>query len=864
MENGVTQILSSSPSATPPAEQLLNTNPRPSATIVGPYRLSKTLGQGSMGKVKLALHTITGERRACKIISRPPNSRPLPKTTDPKKHHCDVEDSKEARIVREAAIMLLLYHPHIVRLHDIVMQEEKYFMFLEYCQGSQLLDYIISHGKLREKVARRYIRQIVSAIDYCHQNSIVHRDLKIENVLIDKDGSIKLIDFGLSNLFAPSKQLQTFCGSLYFAAPELLCAKAYTGPEVDVWSLGVILYVIVCGKVPFDDASIPVLHSKIKAGMVEYPPHLSDECRHLLSRLLVVQPDRRATLQEIKSHPWMIRGYETPPDNYLPTRAPITLPLDPDVLQRMRGFDFGSPERIQAKLEQRIEQGGALIRNGLPVDPLVSIYYLVMEKMEREKWAEATLGIPVDAADARAVRRRSHLDVVPQLGADFAFMQADGVTLERAGTTRTAMRGAHGPRDVIPPLPVFNPSTISNKPLPRIPELPKAVEPPPPLFASPSSSGSTLSPPTPTPAPSQQFPFPAAAPPPPPPTESRTFGKILRRMATTIGSTIGSNHSSSSSSATATTTPHPPTSISALHSTPRTTRRKSSFDLKPGAAVLPADPPPESRPSLALHTRPGRADEHIRTVSLKHFFSVVRNASTSPSAIRQDLLKVLHREKLFWVEYGGGFECEYGTEWNASRNTTMPAESLLTDPSSSAGGSPDPLLNDMEEDEEEEGEEEGATTTSSSRRRFSFISLSSIRRSVDAFSADRQPFFDAFLNPQLRNTGGSTTITPNDTPSSSTTHTPVPVPLPLPSSSRPPPMKNVTKRSSRSSLSALRASLGASPTTIPTTMQSESPALVRMEIFIVKVPWLGLHGLQFRRLSGNTGLVSFVVNFSLM
>jgi serine/threonine protein kinase len=160
-------------------------------------------------------------------------------------------------------------------MRDVVRTQHHWYMLFEYVNGGQMLDYIISHGRLKEKQARKFARQIASALDYCHRNSIVHRDLKIENILISKTGDIKIIDFGLSNLFAPHSHLKTFCGSLYFAAPELLQAKQYTGPEVDVWSFGIVLYVLVCGKVPFDDQSMPQLHAKIKKGFVEYPPWLS-------------------------------------------------------------------------------------------------------------------------------------------------------------------------------------------------------------------------------------------------------------------------------------------------------------------------------------------------------------------------------------------------------------------------------------------------------------------------------------------------------------------------------------------------------------------------------------------------------------
>jgi serine/threonine protein kinase len=185
------------------------------------------------------------------------------------------DHSKEVRTAREAAIVTLLDHPYICAMRDVVRTTYHWYMLFEYVNGGQMLDYIISHGRLKEKQARKFSRQIASALDYCHRNSIVHRDLKIENILISKTGDIKIIDFGLSNLFAPRSHLKTFCGSLYFAAPELLQAKAYTGPEVDVWSFGIVLYVLVCGKVPFDDQSMPALHAKIKKGIVDYPNWLS-------------------------------------------------------------------------------------------------------------------------------------------------------------------------------------------------------------------------------------------------------------------------------------------------------------------------------------------------------------------------------------------------------------------------------------------------------------------------------------------------------------------------------------------------------------------------------------------------------------
>ncbi|KAI5922913.1 hypothetical protein F4810DRAFT_672015 [Camillea tinctor] len=347
------------PAAVPPVMQAAAdaraTKQRTTRTAIptqsGKWILGKTIGAGSMGKVKLARKEDGTEQVACKII---------PRGSTEENHHSRADkeradQSKEIRTAREAAIVTLLQHPHICGLRDVVRTNYHWYMLFEYVNGGQMLDYIISHGKLKEKQARKFSRQIASALDYCHRNSIVHRDLKIENILISKTGDIKIIDFGLSNLFAPRGHLKTFCGSLYFAAPELLQARAYTGPEVDVWSFGIVLYVLVCGKVPFDDQSMPALHAKIKKGYVEYPNWLSTDCKGLLSRMLVTDPKQRATMYEVMNHPWLVKGYNGPPENYLPQREPLTLPLETEVINAMTGFNFGSPESIKAQLTRLVE-----------------------------------------------------------------------------------------------------------------------------------------------------------------------------------------------------------------------------------------------------------------------------------------------------------------------------------------------------------------------------------------------------------------------------------------------------------------------------------------------------------------------------
>lgn len=339
---------------------------RRSRRTLGDYALGKTLGAGSMGKVKLAVKMGSGEKVAIKIIPRHtsvsaaqnpkagPDGKPGPPPTASFLSKAAAKDqSKEIRTMREGSLQILLHHPYVCGMREMIIHPNHYYMVFDHIDGGQMLDYIISHGRLRERAARKFARQIGSALEYCHRNSIVHRDLKIENILISKTGNIKIIDFGLSNLFSPHSHLSTFCGSLYFAAPELLNAKVYTGPEVDVWSFGIVLYVLVCGKVPFDDQSMPALHAKIKRGHVEYPAWLSAECKHILSRMLVTNPSQRATLPEILSHSWMTKGYDGPPNAHLPERRPLRAgSLDAEVIKGMTGFEFGTPEEIESRLTE--------------------------------------------------------------------------------------------------------------------------------------------------------------------------------------------------------------------------------------------------------------------------------------------------------------------------------------------------------------------------------------------------------------------------------------------------------------------------------------------------------------------------------
>ena len=267
---------------------------------IGRYQTIKTLGEGSFGKVKLAQNIVTGQKVALKIINR--------KTL--------AKSDMQGRVEREISYLKLLRHPHIIKLYDVIKSREEIIMVIEYAE-KELFDYIVQRGKMPEEEARRFFQQIVAAVEYCHRHKIVHRDLKPENLLLDDHLNVKIADFGLSNIMTDGNFLKTSCGSPNYAAPEVISGKLYAGPEVDVWSSGVILYVMLCGRLPFDDEFIPALFKKIGNGVYTLPSYLSQGARYLLTKMLEVNPLNRITIREILEDDWFKQNlpeYLLPPD----------------------------------------------------------------------------------------------------------------------------------------------------------------------------------------------------------------------------------------------------------------------------------------------------------------------------------------------------------------------------------------------------------------------------------------------------------------------------------------------------------------------------------------------------------------------
>uniref|UniRef100_A0A6Q2YDJ3 non-specific serine/threonine protein kinase n=1 Tax=Esox lucius TaxID=8010 RepID=A0A6Q2YDJ3_ESOLU len=321
---------------------------------VGNYRLLKTIGKGNFAKVKLARHILTGREVAIKIIDKTqlnPNS--LQK---------------------------------VIKLFEVIQTERTLYLVMEYASGGEVFDYLVAHGRMKEKEARAKFRQIVSAVQYCHQKNIVHRDLKAENLLLDADMNIKIADFGFSNEFTMGNKLDTFCGSPPYAAPELFQGKKYDGPEVDVWSLGVILYTLVSGSLPFDGQNLKELRERVLRGKYRIPFYMSTDCENLLKRFLVLNPAKRGTLEQIMKDRWINAGSEE--DELKPFVEPEQDITDQKRIDVMVGMGY-SLEEIQESLAK------------MKYDEITATYLLLGRKSSELEPSESTSNSNLSLAKPR-------------------------------------------------------------------------------------------------------------------------------------------------------------------------------------------------------------------------------------------------------------------------------------------------------------------------------------------------------------------------------------------------------------------------------------------------------------------------------
>ncbi|KAJ8797901.1 hypothetical protein J1605_017103 [Eschrichtius robustus] len=275
--------------------QGLTANSADKEAHIDDFEILHTIGEGIFSKVKLARHILTGTQVAVKVIKKRRQSF-----------------SSVQALSREVCNMKALNHPNIVKLLGVTDTEDTLFLVMEYVSGGDMYRYLKLHGRMTEAEARGPFQQLVSALQHCHQRGIVHRDLKPKNLLFDSNMNIKLTDFGLSNKCDDTGLLDTICGTVPYAAPELLLGQRYRGPAVDVWSLGVVLYTMVTGSRPFVGKDLQQLRKKVLQGQYPIPPYLSLEIRDLLQKMIALNPSDRGTLPDLMRHPWVNVGQKEP------------------------------------------------------------------------------------------------------------------------------------------------------------------------------------------------------------------------------------------------------------------------------------------------------------------------------------------------------------------------------------------------------------------------------------------------------------------------------------------------------------------------------------------------------------------------
>ncbi|KAL0906541.1 hypothetical protein M5K25_025043 [Dendrobium thyrsiflorum] len=277
------------------SEPLAKTKDSQASIILGRYELGKILGHGTFAKVYHARNVKTGDSVAIKVLDK---ERIL-------------KSGLVAHIKREIAILRRVRHPYIVQLFEVMATKTKIYFVMEYVRGGELFGKV-AKGRLKEDTARRYFQQLISAVGFCHARGVFHRDLKPENLLLDDKGDLKVSDFGLSAVSEQMRQdglFHTFCGTPAYVAPEVLSRKGYDGAKVDVWSCGVILFVLMAGYLPFHDQNVMAMYRKIYKGEFRCPRWFSSDLTKLLSRLLDTNPRTRITIPEIMENRWFKKGF---------------------------------------------------------------------------------------------------------------------------------------------------------------------------------------------------------------------------------------------------------------------------------------------------------------------------------------------------------------------------------------------------------------------------------------------------------------------------------------------------------------------------------------------------------------------------
>ncbi|KAL4101894.1 hypothetical protein PRIC1_005642 [Phytophthora ramorum] len=418
------------------------TSSKPAATaggdgngdVIGEYVLGETIGKGTFGKVKLGLHLLTGEKVAVKILE--------------KKRIVQAADVE--RVAREIKILKRNRHPNVIQLYEVIDSPERIFLIMEHVDGGEMFEYIVAHHRIREPEAAFLFRQIVDGLAYLHSNEVTHRDLKPENLLLQANRHhnprqhqqqppptllVKIVDFGLSNMHDGGRLLRTACGSPCYAAPEMIQGRMYHGPVADMWSLGVVLFAMVCGFLPFEDSNTNLLYKKILSANYKMPTFLSANAQDLIRRILETDPEKRYTVDKIRQHPWLA-GVQTPD------------------LSSFGVSDNAKSDEVKARHELVLSQLESL---GLPRDEVQTLlakkaynrftasYYLLDSKLQRiMRNRVVPMSVPGTSSalpSERPVRRESNAtasEIKRQEQQQEAAVRSGGSDIRVSGTSASA------------------------------------------------------------------------------------------------------------------------------------------------------------------------------------------------------------------------------------------------------------------------------------------------------------------------------------------------------------------------------------------------------------------------------------------
>ncbi|KAK3700009.1 hypothetical protein LTR37_016169 [Vermiconidia calcicola] len=340
---------------------------------VGNYTLGRLIGKGSFGKVYLATHKLTN---GSKVVLKSAKK-------------------DDANLAREIHHHRQFLHPHIARLYEVIVTESLVWLVLEYCPGDELYNHLLQHGRMEAGKVQKIFTQLVGAVSYVHSKSCVHRDLKLENILLDKNENVKLVDFGFTREYqGTTSYLQTWCGTICYSAPEMLKGEKYAGEKVDVWSLGIILYALLCGELPYDEDDDGATKARILREEPKYPDYMPEGAVQLIRKLLSKRPLIRPSLADVLKDPWLAEHAPAQQEILkLQQPAPFSTQLEKDTLQRMRSAGVDIDMVIEQVLSQRC-------------DSLAGWWALLIEK-EQRKEKRRDRKRKEREAEAKSIRRLS-------------------------------------------------------------------------------------------------------------------------------------------------------------------------------------------------------------------------------------------------------------------------------------------------------------------------------------------------------------------------------------------------------------------------------------------------------------------------